>query len=339
MPASGGIPHTVTVSASASTCDSTLAGSARPSKQRLDAYFESTSGLSREELETVIPALAVRSYHLPGYSYWKDWFSYLANNHPVLGICCHHRLHPVRVGIRVLSLLGSIAFGLAATNIIWLYFQGHDDPTLLTLGAANVTDTVAATPVAGAAVSSVMGAPQGSSGGVQISLSMVVLWTIGGSAHALFDNTVWFIAACVCCLPRRHTQYARYKRFQKFGTFFVLVVAVLSAAVASLVVLLRAVAQTSGASVDMSGLDDQVDLGGVREASSFRFLISYCIELALALFVYYPLLAFTLFSGVLGCGRVPILGGRPYEIRCEERRKNKQTGRNGPDDWYLDEMP
>lgn len=289
------------------------------SRDRLNAYFESTSGLSRSERDIIIPALAIRSYHLPGNSYWQDWFSYLANNHPIFGICCHHRLHPVRTKIRVLSLLGSIAFGLAATNIIWLYFQQHDDPTLLTLAPNNVTSAVPAVTVPGNSTESVK------SSSIEITQSMLVLWTLGGGTHALFDNTIWFVSACVCCLPRGHTNYAKWKQFQKFGTFFVLLAVVLCTAVASLVVLLRVVAE-SNEGVDVRNIDnqvDQVDLQGVKHASSFRFLISYCIELTLALFVYYPMIAFMLFSGVLGCGRLPLLGGRPYEVRCEERTQRK----------------
>ena len=36
--------------------------------------------------------------------------------------------------------------------------------------------------------------------------------------------------------------------------------------------------------------------------------------------VYYPLSGTMLFSGFLGCGSIPILGGRPYEILCEHKK-------------------
>ena len=57
-----------------------------------------------------------------------------------------------------------------------------------------------------------------------------------------------------------------------------------------------------------------------EDKRSFRFLLGYLVEFVLALFVYYPLAVTVLFSGVLGCGgRVPILGGRPREMKRERR--------------------
>ena len=43
-------------------------------------------------------------------------------------------------------------------------------------------------------------------------------------------------------------------------------------------------------------------------------------KVILALFVYYPIGGTILFSGCLGCGRIPLLGGRPQEVLMEERR-------------------
>lgn len=290
---------------SSSMLPTTNTSSNNKSRERLDVYFESTSGLSRLERDEIIPALAVRSYHLPGNSYWQDWFSYIANNHPLFGIFCHHKLHPVRRSIRLLSLFGSIAFGLAATNIVWLYYETHNDDIVFTVGSNSTTDIQLPSIDNTTATS------------IEIKQSMIVLWTVGGGTHALFDNVVYYVSACACCLPNGHTNYTRFKRYQKYGTLFVIVAAVLAAATASMVVLLRAVWESGSK-----------DLDGVKEASSFKFLISYCIELCLALLVYYPAIAFTLFSGILGCGRIPLFGGRAYEVRCEQNRDRKleQTG-------------
>mmetsp|Transcript_19526 Transcript_19526/g.25240 ORF Transcript_19526/g.25240 Transcript_19526/m.25240 type:complete len:112 (+) Transcript_19526:101-436(+) len=49
-------------------------------------------------------------------------------------------------------------------------------------------------------------------------------------------------------------------------------------------------------------------------ADKFTFLLGYAMELVVAFFVFYPLTSTVFFSGVLGCGRLPVLGGRPYEI-------------------------
>ena len=57
-----------------------------------------------------------------------------------------------------------------------------------------------------------------------------------------------------------------------------------------------------------------------EDKRSFRFLLGYLVEFVLALFVYYPIAVTILFSGVLGCGgRIPILGGRPREMKKEKR--------------------
>ena len=55
-----------------------------------------------------------------------------------------------------------------------------------------------------------------------------------------------------------------------------------------------------------------------------------------AFFVFYFITSTILFSGVLGCGRIPILGGRPYELRKEAAEKNNvdQTDDSFEDDVY-----
>jgi hypothetical protein len=65
-----------------------------------------------------------------------------------------------------------------------------------------------------------------------------------------------------------------------------------------------------------------------EDANVYEFLLSYAIELTLALFVFYPLLETILFTGFLGCcGLLPVLGGRPYEVRQaieKEKKRQKQ---------------
>jgi hypothetical protein len=58
----------------------------------------------------------------------------------------------------------------------------------------------------------------------------------------------------------------------------------------------------------------------------FSFLVGYAIELVVALFIFYFFTSTVFFSGLLGCGRIPILGGRPYELWREKiRNKNKKS--------------
>lgn len=58
--------------------------------RQLEQYEDGMSEVSRQQRE-LIPALAWRSYHLPGNSWCQDWMQYYKNNHPVFGICCHHK--------------------------------------------------------------------------------------------------------------------------------------------------------------------------------------------------------------------------------------------------------
>ena len=65
-----------------------------------------------------------------------------------------------------------------------------------------------------------------------------------------------------------------------------------------------------------------------KSTSKFSFLVGYSVELVFALFVYYFLTSTVYFSGILGCGRIPILGGRPYELRQEAKRASGSQSQN-----------
>merc|ERR1719356_49120 len=54
----------------------------------------------------------------------------------------------------------------------------------------------------------------------------------------------------------------------------------------------------------------------------FNFLIGYALELTVSLFIFYFITSTVFFTGILGCGRIPVFGGRPYELR-----KLKQNNR------------
>ena len=56
---------------------------------------------------------------------------------------------------------------------------------------------------------------------------------------------------------------------------------------------------------------------------SLQFLYAYFVEMLLSLFLYSPIIQLIFFSGVLGCGRLPVLGGRPRSIRLEKRQQEK----------------
>ena len=77
--------------------------------------------------QRLIKALSAQAYHLPGYTYWEDWKQYCYNNHPMFGICLHHKLHPIGWGMRALCFIASIVFGLVITNIVWMWAETLDD--------------------------------------------------------------------------------------------------------------------------------------------------------------------------------------------------------------------
>lgn len=300
------------------------------SQDRMAAYRHRTSGITDQERDEVIPALALRSYHLPGNTWCEDWSQFLLNNHPLWGICCHHRLHPVKSPFRIVNLLGSICFGLAVTNLIWLWLIADDrrdaDQVVISIavgdgGETQVNQTASATNTTSTSLF-----PDGQ---IDITEGMVFLWTVGGGLHALFDNTIWYITACVCCLPGQKLE-CLYK-YKWCGTYLVIFSVVLVTAVASFVVVFRASLDEDQdleiADLKSAGIfDDQIELGrNIDKSERWEFLMSYAVELGLALVVYHPLVATLFFSGVLGCGRIPILGGRPYELARERRKAHRQA--------------
>eukprot|EP00986_Skeletonema_menzelii_P010122 scaffold4788_cov82-Skeletonema_menzelii.AAC.15 len=96
--------------------------SAGTASKRISEIHSRTTRRDREIAE-LVPKLASRSYHLvPGSSWCDDWIQYQKNTHPLFSICCHHPLHPIGRFQRVIILVGSIAFGLAITNCVYLGF-------------------------------------------------------------------------------------------------------------------------------------------------------------------------------------------------------------------------
>lgn len=106
-------------------------------QERLQEY-NSNMGKSRAAMPSqvtdpeeamLVQCLALQSYHLPGNSWAQDWKQFMLNNHPVLGICCHHPKHPIKACTRFVALIGSCVVGLAITNLFYLFckFLLHDE--------------------------------------------------------------------------------------------------------------------------------------------------------------------------------------------------------------------
>lgn len=302
---------------------------------RIKGHVARSHGMTRIEREKLVPALANRNFHLPGHSLCGDWLQYVLNNHPVLGICFHHRLHPIRVGMRLVNLVGSVMFGLAVTNIIWLWFMLNEDVVdeekeIITVG---VGETITQQQQQNnATTASTYGGF--SEGQFSVTQGMIILWTVGGGLHALFDQTIWFFTACTCCLPGQPLECCSSCR--KYMHYVVMFAVAACTAIATYVIVVRAdLENTQGGDPDDLAQNNSTYLeegmgnlfGKKNKDSTYDFLISYAMELALALFVYNPLIATIFFSGILGCGRIPVLGGRPYELRQQERLRMKRQTR------------
>lgn len=299
--------------------------------------------MSDEEMavrDAIIPALIMRSYHLPGYGYSADLYQYLTNNHPVFGICFHHKYHPVGMWERIAALVGSVLFGLAVTNIIYLAFVFTDvdyNTTYVAVPATNVTE--------GMAIASTL--EQNAPAALSLTNGNIALWTIGSTIHAFYDNMIWNLAACTCRMKSNISSQEKQKRYQSTGTFLVMLSVVAVVAITTFVVALRKALDDNMSDTDIpneataletinhvtvyqtsssGGNNSTVTLmAQVDSTQDFEFMIAYLIELALNFFIYYPIVGTLLFSGILVCGKYETCGGRPYEIRMMEQEQQEQN--------------
>lgn len=216
----------------------------------------------------------------------------MRNNHIVFGICFADKLHPVEWWERCIALLGSIAFGLAATTYAQLWDQY--DPELMERNVVAINDYA-------------------------ITTGMIMLWTFGSLGHGIFDFLSWHIMACACFHPGgRHADWYLAHRCKDLGSYLMIPIVLALGALAGILVVIRASRRDSQA--DGTYTDDlaYTDIDGhwrrVDGLQSFSFMADYAIELGLAWLVYFPVVGTIMFSGILGCrGTIPVLGGRPRD--------------------------
>jgi len=236
-----------------------------------------------KEVKIIVQRLARRCYHLPGNSWCQDWVQWFLNTHPVIGMCCHHPLHPLVMRDRIVCLLASISFGIAETSIVVLmfYYEGEDmDKLMFTV-------------------------PNFFGESVGISQGMIALWTLGGAMHSIFDLTIWHITACSCCQTGGCLSICGC--WSWMGGRIAFMITIVTIAVAAVVIIEHATITAREETFP--------DRDGVVENIVLSLVMAYLLQLFLALFIYFPLIGTVMFSGVLGCGRLPLLGGRPREVR------------------------
>jgi hypothetical protein len=300
--------------------DSVATGDVR---KRLSSYRSAMGNTHVKDPNFLVPLLAAQAYHIPGNSWGQDWRQFMANNHPLFGIFLHHKLHPIKSCTRIVALVGSIVFGLVLTNIFYLFYVWNPefDQTVLsvTLDSGDIWT---------------------------LTTGMLLLWTLGGSIHASFNLCMWYIAACSCC--RAGGCFESRACCPSLGKHLIRVLVLIIVIMAILVVLMRtAIGNADSDSATVSNNETETNAFdfffteeawdfNVEETEEFHFVLAYLVQMVLSLFVYYPLFGTILMTGVLGCGKVPILGGRPYEVAQFERKKGRLSKMH---DWEMSGVP
>lgn len=116
---------------------------------------------------------------------------------------------------------------------------------------------------------------------IQVTLLLICLWFGASLIHAIHDTLVWYL----CC-----TQVL-------LGYIFWVLLWI------GVAVMISAVVADQATSYDPTIV-----------------LIYASTELGIAWLIWYPLVATLIFSGILGCCSLPVLGGRPREMRMRHRQ-------------------
>lgn len=143
-----------------------------------------------------------------------------------------------------------------------------------------------------------------------VTQGMIALMLFGAPLQTAFDLSMFFLQACPLCRGSFFPDPVS-RLFLWLGTHLAFLITVGALALAINVMLIRA-----------SILDDGDDAGVTYKLKHYNFMLYYFLQIFAANFVVFPLGTFTVFSGVLGCcGRIPGLGGRPYQVRKHRREQ------------------
>lgn len=251
-------------------------------------FLRTKEGLTDEE-KIIIQRLSMKAFHLPGNTYWEDWMMFISNNHILASFCFAHPLHPFTRRQRVMNLVASLSFGIAATSMVmlWYYYEARDkDFTFVSIFGFNV------------------------------SYGMLATAFFGGLCNVFFDFGIWFVQVCPLCQPGSPITFSDPTNFfflwlGSNAAFFCTTIA-LCLAIHAIIV---------RASIEEDG-DDQ---GVTISIQHYSFILSFLFEVVVTQFIMFPIVAFTIFSGVLGCFTLPGIGGRPYQVKKMEKRMQRLT--------------
>lgn len=254
-----------------------------------------------EEEIYLIRLLSRRAMHLPHMNWWQDWIQYMKNNHPLLGVFFHHKKHPLRKGHRLYILLASVAFGLAATNCVYLYYAINNEE----MDKVIIEITLDGHPLNFRKIEA-----------LEVTYGMVALWTFGGALHSAFDICMWYLSACACFLSG--SQCSTRGKFQIIGSYIVIALSAMLSGLAMFVVLMRAAYDRRLRLAEEGVVLAEFEWDELGKVRNFSFLIGYGVELILVYFAYYPLLITALFLGILPCI------GRTREINKQYRERTER---------------
>jgi hypothetical protein len=244
-----------------------------------------------DEEKLIIQRLAMKAFHFPNHSYWEDWYMFLSNNHILLSFFLAHPLHPFGRKERILNLVASLSFGLAATSSIALWYfhhQGDESITYISIfGLFKVTQ------------------------------GLIVSAFFGGFCNVLFDFFIWYLQVCPLCQPGSPLADKLSDRAKNFwlwmGSNLAFIVTAIAICLAIHFIALRA-----------SVIDDGNEDGYAENIHCYSFISSFLLEVLVTQAIMFPIVAFTIFSGVLGCFTLPGIGGRPYQKKRTLMRIRRQ---------------
>lgn len=215
---------------------------------------------------------------------------------------------------RLVILLGSFAFGVAITNAIFLWFlsSGRDDEEQVF--AVNLSTST----------------QQSNSQSYAMTSGLLMLVTVGSGSHAVFDRFVWNLLACSCCRAGGRFESQSLGFCRDLGKYLAIVMVIAVLALATCIVIIRASVEEGQSSVPLFQNQNRTkeDFAQILDFNEFdmqdySFLRGYAVEFAVSLFVYYPLIETVLFSGILGCFYLPVLGGRPGQMKREAKTQSE----------------
>jgi hypothetical protein len=115
------------------------------------------------------------------------------------------------------------------------------------------------------------------------------------------------------------SKYFKYCICPSCGKTFLRIFVVMIVALTLFVVCLKVII----ANDDSADVEDVADVDNYKSVDNFGFILAYLVGMTLSFFLWYFVGLFVLFSGVLGCYKLPVLGGRPREVAIEQRLNEK----------------